>query len=86
MTTMHGPEATTIIRHELGYTGLIIGVTGNSLSEDIAIFRDSGANAVLVKPLTPVKFYELLKELKVIKIDGIQDQGATPQVAQLADV
>jgi CheY-like chemotaxis protein len=44
-----GPEATQKIR-ALGYTGVIVGVTGNVLEEDTKEFRDLGADAVLPKP------------------------------------
>ena len=50
MPTMNGPNATRAIR-ELGYTGPIIGVTGNALTVDKTIFMNSGATAVIIKPL-----------------------------------
>ena len=50
MPNMDGPTATKEIR-SLGYTGLIFGVTGNTLEADIDYFIDSGANQVLAKPL-----------------------------------
>jgi len=55
MVKMHGPEATSIIRQELNFKGVIIGVTGNALPEDIAKFVASGANEVLTKPLNRSK-------------------------------
>ena len=50
MPNMDGPTATKEIR-SLGYTGLIFGVTGNTLVADIDYFIASGANQVLAKPL-----------------------------------
>ena len=50
MPNMDGPTATQCIR-ALGYTGLIYGVTGNSLQIDIDYFRSKGANQVFIKPL-----------------------------------
>ncbi len=50
MTKMHGPAAVRAIRG-LGYKGVIIGLTGNTLSDDIITFLDSGVNGVLIKPL-----------------------------------
>ena len=50
MPNMDGPTATKIIR-SLGFSGLIIGLTGNALPEDIATFRSHGADRVLTKPL-----------------------------------
>jgi CheY-like chemotaxis protein len=50
MPHMDGPTATRKIR-ELGYDGLIFGVTGNVLQSDVDIFKECGADAVLAKPL-----------------------------------
>ena len=50
MPNMDGPTATREIRG-LGYSGIIIGVTGNALAEDIELFMTCGANKVLPKPL-----------------------------------
>jgi CheY-like chemotaxis protein len=51
MYDMHGPEAVTKIR-KLGFSGCIVGVTGNALLEDIDSFKKCGLNEVLVKPVT----------------------------------
>ena len=56
MPNMDGPTATRCIR-ELGYDGVIIGITGNSLPDDISLFIESGANTVLTKPLD-MNFYD----------------------------
>ena len=50
MPNMDGPTATKRIR-ELGYKGIIVGVTGNALSFDVQKFISSGADKVLSKPL-----------------------------------
>ena len=50
-----GPEAATAMR-KMGYTGLIIGVTGHAQRADIEEFERCGADAVLAKPLK----YEIL--------------------------
>ena len=52
MPNMDGPTATKIIRDELGFTGIIVGVTGNALQSDINTFLVHGADKVLVKPVT----------------------------------
>lgn len=44
MTVQHARAA--------GYTGLILGLTGNARTEDIAAFVAAGADGVLTKPLT----------------------------------
>ena len=48
---MHGPDATAALR-KAGYEGLVIGVTGNVLQDDIDYFMQCGADAVLSKPLS----------------------------------
>ena len=60
MPVMDGVTATRHIR-QLGYTGQIIGVTGNALAEDVNTFLSSGANVVLTKPFTIAAFDEYLK-------------------------
>jgi CheY-like chemotaxis protein len=50
MKTLHGPDTAAAIR-SLGFTGKIIGVTGNALPDDIEEFKQKGADHVLIKPL-----------------------------------
>ena len=50
MPNMTGPVSTKAMR-QLGYTGPIIGVTGNALPEDREIFMNAGATDVIIKPL-----------------------------------
>ena len=49
MPVMSGPDAAREMR-SLGSDVFIVGVTGNLLAQDVALFRDSGANAILPKP------------------------------------
>lgn len=51
MPVMDGYQATQRMRSELGYAGLIIGVTGNALAEDQQLFLRAGADAVFSKPV-----------------------------------
>jgi len=60
MPVMNGPEACKAIR-EMGYTGFVVGVTGNLLAEDIGYFIDCGADSVLPKPFK----YKVLEQLLV---------------------
>ncbi len=60
MPVMNGPEACKAIR-EMGYTGFVVGVTGNLLPEDVGYFMDCGADAVLPKPFN----YNYLEQLLV---------------------
>jgi CheY-like chemotaxis protein len=50
MPLLTGPEATKI--WEMGYKGIIIGVTGNVLEEDVKFFKDHGADQVFSKPVS----------------------------------
>lgn len=50
MPNMNGPEAAMECRR-LGCDAFIVGVTGNLFAEDVATFKDCGANLVLPKPL-----------------------------------
>mmetsp|Transcript_32138 Transcript_32138/g.30630 ORF Transcript_32138/g.30630 Transcript_32138/m.30630 type:complete len:167 (+) Transcript_32138:3-503(+) len=61
MPIMDGPTATKIIRG-LGYTGVIIGVTGNALPSDIDHFIAHGADRVLTKPMNINDFNTIIKE------------------------
>ena len=63
MPEMDGPSATRIIR-DMGFKGLILGVTGNALPEDVADFMACGANAVLVKPLNVNEFDLMMSNYK----------------------
>jgi len=49
MPCMSGEVAVARLR-ALGYRGIIVGVTGNALREDVDAFRASGCNDVVVKP------------------------------------
>jgi CheY-like chemotaxis protein len=60
MPTMMGQDATRVIREQLGYSGLVVGVTGNALVADVQEFLNHGAHDVVAKPLTPQKFAEIL--------------------------
>jgi CheY-like chemotaxis protein len=51
MPVMSGYEAAAALRSEHGYAGLIIGVTGNAMAEDMARFRACGCDVVLSKPV-----------------------------------
>ena len=69
MPNMNGPDATKAIR-ALGYTGLMLGVTGNAMEKDIQTFISSGVNEVLVKPLDMDKLKYLLTKYVNEKADS----------------
>jgi CheY-like chemotaxis protein len=54
MPNMTGPIAAKTMRNN-GYTGIIIGVTGNGLQSDITYFLSHGADRVLIKPVNTDK-------------------------------
>jgi CheY-like chemotaxis protein len=60
MTTVHGPEAARAMR-DMGYTGCIVAVTGNTLQEDVDHYLSCGANLLLGKPLQLDKLREVLQ-------------------------
>jgi len=62
MIRMNGPEAAQKMRAELGYRGVVIGITGNALPRDMETFRDHGANMVLTKPLTNNKLMDAMRQ------------------------
>ena len=65
MPNMDGPTATKAIR-ELGYRGVIIGVTGNALPSDIAHFIAHGADTVLTKPVNVTSLKDALRDIEVV--------------------
>lgn len=64
MVRMHGPETAKVFR-SLGFTGLIIGVTGNVLEEDTRDFISSGADEVMRKPVIESRIFDLLSSLSL---------------------
>jgi len=50
MTALHGPEAVEKMRQQ-GFKGLVVGVTGNVMEDDLADFIKHGANDVVKKPV-----------------------------------
>ena len=65
MPIMDGYQATRTLRN-LGNFGVIIGLTGNAIKEDIDEFKNHGVNTVLTKPLNIKLFVETLKDLNII--------------------
>jgi signal transduction histidine kinase len=63
MPLLRGPDATKRLR-SLGYTGIILGVTGNVLSEDVDFFLRHGANEVMPKPISLKKIQKFWKDFE----------------------
>lgn len=64
MPVMNGPSAAKEIRSR-GIDVFIVGITGNMMAEDVAFFRQCGANAVLPKPFKMASLEELCMEYQV---------------------
>jgi len=62
MTHMNGPQAVGHMR-QLGYNGLIMGVTGAVSEADIDDFISHGASAVLKKPISIEMLFQVLLDL-----------------------
>jgi len=61
MPMMDGLTATTLIR-DLGYNGVIVGLTGDTNPDDVNKFLAAGANFVLAKPFDINLYYQRLGE------------------------
>ena len=61
MPVMDGPTASKHIR-ELGFKGMIFGLTGHALPADIDNYVKNGADRVLVKPLRKEALFNLIQE------------------------
>lgn len=59
MPVVDGLDATAMMR-ELGFKGLIVGVTGSSLKDDVDAFMSYGADYVLPKPLDLTKLNQFI--------------------------
>jgi CheY-like chemotaxis protein len=59
---MNGPTAVKVLR-EYGCQTRIIGLTGNVLQDDVDLFLTNGADAVVPKPLTIMRFIECIADL-----------------------
>lgn len=51
MPRLDGHAATRVLRREMGFRGLVIGVTGNAAEADVAAFIGAGASLVMPKPV-----------------------------------
>lgn len=68
MPVMCGPEAATKLR-AIGYSKLLIGVTGNAMDIDIIAYEQAGADLILTKPM---RMESLNKVLEFCSLFGCQ--------------
>ena len=73
MVHMNGPEAVQKMREEIGYDGIVVGITGNALPDDLTYFKDHGANTVITKPVTNAKLLDAISVNS--KAIGSSEQG-----------
>jgi CheY-like chemotaxis protein len=60
MNQMHGPETVKHLRSKLGFTGKILGLTGNAMENDLKRFQQCGLDLLLIKPLRKARLLEAL--------------------------
>ena len=63
MPVMTGIESTAACR-DLGYGGLVIGVTGNTLGEEVVAFLDAGADIILGKPVNTSQLDAIIDQIR----------------------
>ena len=62
MKELNGPEACKIIRG-IGYTGIVIGLSGNVLDDDVTNYLNSGANYFMSKPIDSIQLTSYLRNV-----------------------
>ena len=71
MPVMDGNIAAREIRGR-GYNGIILGVTGNAVAEDVRNFELAGADMVVIKPLDAKKFEDALSAINSKKKNDLK--------------
>eukprot|EP01041_Mallomonas_annulata_P014389 gene14389-30628_t len=64
MPNMTGVEATVEIR-KLGYSNLIVGVTGNAMEDDVKAFLRAGADMIFTKPFKLEHLHALIAHTNI---------------------
>lgn len=83
MPRMSGPEATKRLR-ELGYSGLIIALTGKVFEEDVQMFEGAGVNHVLSKPLHIPSLQAIVNDWQKKEIVGGVGDGEVGGLQRMA--
>ena len=86
MPKLNGPDATAVLRQR-GYTGTILGVTGNVLQEDVDYFISKGADDVLPKPVSMALLNNYWKSHASPREETSQEKTKPPsqQIVQKSD-
>ena len=66
-------ELLSKILRGIGYSGLIIGVTGNALESDKQSFFDNGADYVCIKPFTLAKLKQILEFIQREGFESVEE-------------
>ena len=78
MPIMRGRDAVRQVR-EMGYKGIVIGVTGNVTDEDVDDFVVQGADLVILKPLTVESFENAMATLRQDSVEeGVENDSDEP--------
>ena len=64
MIIQNGGDATSAIRMS-GFDGLIVGLTGNALDDNVDIFLHAGADCVIAKPLRAAQMDALIQHTNI---------------------
>jgi signal transduction histidine kinase/DNA-binding NarL/FixJ family response regulator len=90
MPDISGHEVANILRSELHYENLIIGLTGDGLEVDIRNFEAAGADIALTKPLLAEELYRLLDHCHNVGVSTLRnlsvDSHEYAQVESLRNV
>ena len=73
MPTLTGPVTAKLLR-ALGYTNLLIGITGNSMQDDVEQFYDAGIDYLFVKPFSKLQLDSLWKLIDTSGTKSIPNQ------------
>ena len=79
MPTMDGGTATVALRRN-GFRRPIVGLSGDSVHLELQQFRESGANAVISKPIDFLKLLTIIQEL-LVEHDEIPDAKILDELA-----
>ena len=82
MEALDGPSAARILRSKHRFKGIIFGVTGNIMPEEVGTFVSYGADAVFMKPFSLPDMVHLLQQRGVLTMEeeGEEEERELQQV------
>jgi len=75
MNQMHGPETVKHLRSKLGFSGKILGLTGNAMEDDVKHFQQTGLDLLLIKPLKKARLLEALAAQGLMPMQQVPTQA-----------